>query len=104
VIHRGGLAVFADRALPKSKSTRLAWIAALALSVALVLLPWVVKLDGKPHADWEQFLGRFHPLAVHLPIGLLVLLPILEIVGKFRPCARQRASCLVFRSPVACSH
>jgi uncharacterized membrane protein len=102
VIHRGGLAVFADRALPKSKSTSLAWIAALALSVALVLLPWVVKLDGKPHADWEQFLGRFHPLAVHLPIGLLVLLPILEIVGKFRPALREAAGFVLGLSFASC--
>ena len=89
--NRGGLAVFANRVLPKSKSNRLAWITASALSVALALLPSVVKLDGRPHADWQQFLGRFHPLAVHLPIGLLVLLPLLEIVGKFRPALREAA-------------
>jgi uncharacterized membrane protein/mono/diheme cytochrome c family protein len=64
----------------------------LALSVALILLPWLVRLDGKPHADWQQFIGRFHPLAVHLPIGLLVLVPLLEIAGAFRPHLRQAAS------------
>jgi uncharacterized membrane protein/mono/diheme cytochrome c family protein len=59
--------------------------------MALLLLPWVAKLDGKPHADWEQFLGRFHPLAVHLPIGLLVLIPVLEVMGRFRPALRESA-------------
>ncbi len=78
--------------MPKSKSTRLAWIASLALSATLVLLPWLVKLDGRPHADWQQFLGRFHPLAVHLPIGLLVLVPLLEIAGAFRPALREAAA------------
>ena len=50
-----------------------------------MLLPWLVRLDGKPHADWQQFLGRFHPLVVHLPIGLLVLVPVLEIAGSIPP-------------------
>jgi uncharacterized membrane protein len=85
------LAAFADRLLPKSKSTRMLWIASFTLSAALVLLPWLVKLEGKPHADWQQFLGRFHPLAVHLPIGLLVLVPLLEIAGTFRPALREAA-------------
>jgi uncharacterized membrane protein/mono/diheme cytochrome c family protein len=92
----------ADRFLPQSKSTRLAWIAALVLSAALALLPWVVRLDGRPHADWEQFLGRFHPLAVHLPIGLLVLLPLLEIVGRFRPALREAAGFVLGLSFVSC--
>ncbi|WP_263353790.1 c-type cytochrome domain-containing protein [Acidicapsa acidisoli] len=100
--NRGGLAELADRVRPKSKSTQWIWIAALTLSAALVLLPWVVKLDGKPHADWEQFLGRFHPLAVHLPIGLLVLLPLLEIVGRFRPALREAASFVLGFSFASC--
>jgi hypothetical protein len=58
-------------------------------SIALLLLPWLVRLDGKPHADWQQWLGRFHPLAVHLPIGLLVLVPALEVAGVWRPALRE---------------
>lgn len=85
------MAAGARRLLPKNRTTQAAWLAALLLSVVLILLPWIVRLDGKPHADWEQFLGRFHPLAVHLPIGLLVLLPILECVGAFRPALREAA-------------
>jgi uncharacterized membrane protein len=83
-----GLATFADGLLPKNKTTRIAWMCALAFSLLLALLPWIVKLDGHPHADWQQFLGRFHPLAVHLPIGLLVLVPLLEIAGASRPPLR----------------
>jgi len=67
------------------------WMAALALSLLLMLLPWIVRLDGKPHADWQQFLGRFHPLAVHLPIGLLLLVPLLELAGALRPALREAA-------------
>jgi uncharacterized membrane protein len=86
-----GDGTFANRLLPPSKGTRIAWIAALTLSVMLALLPWLIKLDGKPHADWQQFLGRFHPLVVHLPIGLLVLVPLLEIAGAWRPPLREAA-------------
>jgi hypothetical protein len=85
------LAALADRLLPESRSIRVVWLASLLLGVALLLLPWIIRLDGKQHADWQQFLGRFHPLAVHLPIGLLVLVPLLEIVGRFRPALREAA-------------
>lgn len=67
------------------------WIIALVMGLALLLLPEIIKLDGRPHADWQQFLGRFHPLAVHLPIGLIVLVPVLEIAGAFRPALREAA-------------
>jgi uncharacterized membrane protein/mono/diheme cytochrome c family protein len=77
-------------------------MAALIMSVELLLLPWVFKLDGKPHANWEQFLGRFHPLAVHLPIGLLVLLPVLEIAGRVRPALRETAGFVLWLSFAAC--
>jgi uncharacterized membrane protein len=69
--------------------SRIRAISALLFSIALLSLPWLVRLDGKPHADWQQFLGRFHPLAVHLPIGLLVLVPILELAGIRRSVLRE---------------
>ena len=67
------------------------WLFTLGASTLLVLLPFVVRLDGRPHADWLQFLGRFHPLLVHLPIGMLVLLPFLELAGTTRPGLREAA-------------
>lgn len=75
---------------------------ALAASAALLLLPWVVKLNGKPHANWEQFLGRFHPLAVHLPIGFLILLPILEFAGASRSSLREAAGLVLSLALAAC--
>ncbi len=79
------------RIIPTKKSTRIAWGASLGLSLLFLSLPWLIKLDGHPHADWQQFLGRFHPLAVHLPIGLLVLVPLLEVAGAMRPALREAA-------------
>ena len=67
------------------------WLFTLGVSILLLLLPFVVRLDGRAHADWLQFLGRFHPLLVHLPIGMLVVLPFLELAGTTRPGLREAA-------------
>jgi uncharacterized membrane protein len=77
-------------------------LVALAIGVQLILLPWVFKLDGKPHANWQQFLGRFHPLTVHLPIGFLVLLPVLEIAGMSRPALREAAGFVLALALASC--
>ncbi len=89
--------------LPKSHSARTAWVGALATTVTLLLLARLVPLDGRPHADWEQFLGRFHPLVVHLPIGLLMLVPVLEIAGKFRPGLKQAVGFVLGLALGACA-
>src|SRR5215469_10827909 len=54
------------------------------LASMLVVTSLVVFLppDGNERADWVQFIGRFHPLVVHFPIALFLLVPILEIVGR----------------------
>jgi uncharacterized membrane protein len=67
------------------------WLWTLGLSAMLVMLPFAVGLDGRPHADWLQFVGRFHPSLVHLPIGMLVLLPFLEFAGTTRLGLREAA-------------
>ena len=73
------------------RSVPVQWLFTLGLSVLLVMLPFAVPLDGRPHADGLQFLGRFHPLLVHLPIGMLVLLPLLELAGTTRLALREAA-------------
>lgn len=75
----------------RNRSVPRQWLFILGLSVFLLLLPLAVRLDGRPHADWLQFLGRFHPSLVHLPIGMLVLLPFLELAGTTRPGLREAA-------------
>jgi uncharacterized membrane protein len=54
------------------------------LAPILVLTALVAFLppDGNERADWMQFIGRFHPMLVHFPIALFLLVPILEIVGR----------------------
>jgi hypothetical protein len=57
-----------------------------AALATLVLLFVVLKAppDGLERGELSQFVGRFHPLAVHLPIALVLLVAVLECVGLFR--------------------
>ncbi len=49
----------------------------LIVAVLVTLFP----PDGSERAEWAQFIGRFHPLAVHFPIAIILLVPILELAG-----------------------
>jgi uncharacterized membrane protein len=86
----------------KAKALAPHWVAAFLVSIILVALPFVLKLDGKPHADWQQFLGRFHPLVVHIPIGLILLVPMLEFAGRYRPALLEGAMFVLSLSLVSC--
>ena len=58
----------------------------IAISAALILLLLLALLhappDGRERGDFSQFVGRFHPLVVHLPIALLLLVPLLEFLDR----------------------
>jgi uncharacterized membrane protein len=83
-------------------STRTLCIASACIAILLLSFPWILSADGQTHTEWQQFLGRFHPLAVHLPIAFLLLVPLLEISGKFRPALREAAG-LVLGCAAVCS-
>ena len=72
----------------------------LAVSIVLLLLPFMLPLDGRAHGDWLQFIGRFHPVLLHLPIGMIVLVPVLEVAGSQRPALREAAA-FVLRAALA---
>ncbi len=57
------------------------WLSAI---VVLALLSLVLPPDGEQRSALAQFIGRFHPLVVHLPIALLVILPVIEVCALFR--------------------
>jgi len=69
-------------AAPFSSRKRIAWIG-LAIVVLLAALSREAPPNGQEHAALAQFFGRFHPVLVHLPIGLIFLVPILEFAGAF---------------------
>jgi uncharacterized membrane protein len=68
-------------------------VAALgAIVVTFAILAVVAPPDGATRGDTWRFLGRLHPALIHLPIGLIVLVPILELCGLPRRFAHLRAS------------
>jgi uncharacterized membrane protein len=78
--------------LPNRTSSRKGvGILAIAILVLLVLVAFLPP-DGTERATWAQFIGRFHPLAVHLPIALILLVPVMELVGRNQRFAYLRAS------------
>src|SRR5215470_16685250 len=63
--------------------------------VVILLLAWALlhaPPDGVEHGEFSQFVGRFHPLVVHLPIALLLLVPLLECFSLFRRWSHLRES------------
>jgi len=66
----------------------------VGLLVVLVLLFTVLKAppDGVERGELSQFVGRFHPLAVHLPIALLLLVAVLEFAGFLSSGRHLKAS------------
>ena len=69
--------------MPLRVRARILAVGVLAI-LPLPFLAWDNPPDGVQRTDWAQFLGRFHPLAVHLPIALLLLVPLLELAALIR--------------------
>jgi hypothetical protein len=84
----------------RARIERSAWVRIGCATFVLAALPFVFRLDGRAHANWLQFLGRFHPTLLHLPIGLVVLVPVLEIAGRKRPGLAEAAD-FVLRAALA---
>jgi uncharacterized membrane protein len=67
----------------------------------LAALLWFFPPDGTVRPGILLFLGRFHPLVVHLPIAFVLLLPVLEIPLPFLPApGRRGASALLLFSAI----
>ena len=64
----------------------------LALILLLAALFALLPPDGLERASWAQFLGRFHLLTVHFPIALILVIPVLEWVGRKSHLAHLRTS------------
>jgi uncharacterized membrane protein len=72
---------FSARELSTRTRLGLFTLAPLLLVLALVIF---FPPDGTERSQSAQFIGRFHLPAIHFPIVLILLVPILEIVGRSR--------------------
>lgn len=68
----------------QTKSYSLSWTIALILLLGfvfgLLLFPPMYEAPKAESADWVIFIGRFHPILLHLPIGVLSFLMLLELL------------------------
>ena len=59
--------------------------------VGLLLIP----LDGTVNNTFAFFIGRFHPIILHLPIGGLITLFVMEIINSYRPNLNLDSACSI---------
>jgi uncharacterized membrane protein len=85
---------FAAGLIAMSTRARRIGIAILICFVIAILIgvPLYAPPDSQERSESAQFIGRFHPLVVHLPIALLLLVPLLELAGFTKRWSHLRAS------------
>ena len=79
---------------PKSSILRQFRVELLMLVPILVVTALVAFFppDGNERTEWMQFIGRFHPLFIHFPIALFLLVPLFEFFGRSARFAYLRPS------------
>jgi uncharacterized membrane protein len=76
----------------RSMRSRLgAAIPPLLIWVGFTLLLRSVPPDGREHGNLGQFIGRFHVLLLHLPLVLLILVPVFDLIGRRTKAVHFRA-------------
>jgi hypothetical protein len=73
--------------VPDSRERRFSSAALIWIGCAALVVLFYVALrrspDGTERAALAQFVGRFHPLLVHVPIALILLVALFEIASAF---------------------
>lgn len=73
--------------MPDSRERRFSSAALIWIGCAALVVLFYVALrrspDGTERAALAQFVGRFHPLLVHVPIALILLVALFEIASAF---------------------
>ena len=68
----------------------------LSIAVVFTILLFgllFIPLAGEVENTFVFFLGRFHPIILHLPIGALIVLFLMEIINDFRPDLNLNSAC-----------
>ncbi|MFQ3225401.1 MAG: hypothetical protein ACI8Z5_001661 [Lentimonas sp.] len=68
-----------------SLHAKLVLVVGIIVSVALVTIPNLLPLTGETGHDSIIAIGRFHIIALHFPICLLLVVPMMELLGCIRP-------------------
>ena len=55
----------------------------------------LIPLDGTVNHTFVFFIGRFHPIILHLPIGGLAALFVMEIINSYRPQLNLDSACSI---------
>ncbi len=74
----------ADSARTSTRPPALLTLVGLLTIAAMVAMPLLAGAPDAEHvADWVKFIGPFHPVVLHLPIGIVSLALVLEVAGVF---------------------
>lgn len=77
------MAEFNSPANPKRKPWAITFFGLLA-AAGLIAMPYVAGApDGDKMSDTVRFIGRFHPILLHLPIGVFLLILVQELGAIF---------------------
>lgn len=61
-------------------------------AATLAFMPVLFPLTGAPGSNFVAGLGRFHILVLHFPIALLLVVPLLELLGRLQPLHHLKRS------------
>ena len=61
----------------------------LGAGLALVIVFLIALPSGGRPSDFSLFLGRFHPVVVHLPIGILLVAALFEGLSRWTPLGNR---------------
>ncbi|MCB1134199.1 MAG: hypothetical protein KDN05_23980, partial [Verrucomicrobiae bacterium] len=72
-----------DSSCSRKRPWFLTFVGLLAMA-ALIAMPFLAgKPDGAKMPDWFRFVGHFHPVLLHLPIGVFLLIVCQELGAMF---------------------
>lgn len=68
----------------------------IAFGFSIILLGLLlIPLSGDVENTFVMFLGRFHPLILHVPIGALIALFFMEMINVYRPKLHLDSACKI---------
>ena len=75
-----------DAEQPETRTSLLGWASAIGIiilfALGLYFYPPSWNAGGQlPTPTWALFFGRFHPIAVHIPVGVLFLAAVMDVLS-----------------------